>query len=135
MYISSFKSYDNTIGWLPGCRWGDCYSEMLRGLRASWDSNPQSLSLMSESHSVMSDSLGPHGLKPTRLLCPWISPGQRLEWVAVPFSRGSSQPKDQGSNPSLLHSRRIIYHLSHQGSLTTIYIYNLFLIFFNASSL
>ena len=26
--------------------------------------------------SVMSDSLRPHGLKPTRLLCPWDSPGK-----------------------------------------------------------
>ena len=28
-----------------------------------------------------------------------------LEWVAISFSRGS--------NPSLLHSRQILYHLSH----------------------
>ena len=27
-------------------------------------------------HSVMSDSLWPHGLQPTRLLCPWDSPGK-----------------------------------------------------------
>ena len=26
--------------------------------------------------SVTSDSLGPHGLKPARLLCPWNSPGK-----------------------------------------------------------
>ena len=26
--------------------------------------------------SVMSDSLWPHGLKPTKLLCPWDSPGK-----------------------------------------------------------
>ena len=37
-----------------------------------------------------------------------------LEWVAVLFSRGSSQP--QGSNPGLLHCRQILYQLSHQGS-------------------
>ena len=30
----------------------------------------------SESHSVVSDSLQPHGLQPTKLLCPWNSPGQ-----------------------------------------------------------
>ena len=35
-----------------------------------------------------------------------------LEWVVIPFSRGSSQ----GSNPGLLHFRRILYHLSHQRS-------------------
>ena len=28
------------------------------------------------SHSVMSDSLWPHGLEPARLLCPWDSPGK-----------------------------------------------------------
>ena len=28
------------------------------------------------SHSVMSDSLGPHALQPTNLLCPWNSPGK-----------------------------------------------------------
>ena len=27
-------------------------------------------------HSVMSDSLRPHGLEPTRLLCPWDFPGK-----------------------------------------------------------
>ena len=29
------------------------------------------------SHSVMSDSLQPHGLQPTRLLCPWDLPGKK----------------------------------------------------------
>ena len=43
----------------------------------------------SESCSVVSDSLQSHGL-----YSPWNSPGQILEWVAFPFSRGSSQPKD-----------------------------------------
>ena len=37
-----------------------------------------------------------------------------LEWVAIPFSRGVFLT--QGLNPGLLHSRRILYHLSHQGS-------------------
>ena len=31
---------------------------------------------MCVSHSVMSYSLQPHGLKPARLLCPWDPPGQ-----------------------------------------------------------
>ena len=31
----------------------------------------------------------------TRLLCPWNSPGKELEWVAISFSKGSSQPRDQ----------------------------------------
>ena len=46
--------------------------------------------------SVMSDSLGPFGLKPARLLCPGDSFQARiLEWVAISFSRGSSWPRDQ----------------------------------------
>ena len=40
--------------------------------------------------------LQPHGLRPTRFLCPWDSPTARiLEWVAIPFSRGSSPPRDR----------------------------------------
>ena len=43
----------------------------------------------------MSDSLPPHGLQPTRLLCPWDSPGKNTRRVPISFSRGSSQPRDQ----------------------------------------
>ena len=38
-----------------------------------------------------------------------------LEWVAVPFSSGSSQPTDQ-THPGLPHCRWILYQLRHQGS-------------------
>ena len=52
----------------PSQRWKFAYSE-------------------SESHSVMSHSLWSHGL---------YSPGVGiLEWVAFPFSKGSSQPRDR----------------------------------------
>ena len=34
-----------------------------------------------------------------------------LEWVAISFSRGSSQPRDQ--TPGLPHCRQTLYHLSH----------------------
>ena len=43
-----------------------------------------------ESHSVVSDSLRPH-----RLYSPWNSPDQNTGVLAFPFSRGSSQPRDQ----------------------------------------
>ena len=36
-----------------------------------------------------------------------------LEWVAISFSRRSSQ---QGSNPGLPHCQQMLYHLSHQGT-------------------
>ena len=43
----------------------------------------------------MSSFLWPHGLGPARLLCNGILQPRVLEWVAVPFSRGSSQLGDQ----------------------------------------
>ena len=47
-----------------------------------------------------------------------------LEWVAFPFSRGSSQPRDR---TRLLHCRRILYQLSHQGSCLELHLIPLFL--------
>ena len=48
----------------------------------------EALMAMSESRSVVSDSLQPHGL-----YTPWNSPGQNTG-EAFPFSRGSSQPRN-----------------------------------------
>ena len=42
------------------------------------------------SHSVAPDSLRVHGPRATSCLCPWNS----LSKNTIPFSRGSSQPKD-----------------------------------------
>ena len=64
--------------------------------------------------SVMSSSLLPHGLQPSRFLCPWTSPGKNtevdshslLQWI-FPIQR---------STLSLLHYRQILYQLSHHGS-------------------
>ena len=38
------------------------------------------------SRSVVSDSLRPHGLEPTRLLCPWNFPGKSTGVGAIAFS-------------------------------------------------
>ena len=43
----------------------------------------------SESRSVVSDSLRPHGLSVHGILQARI-----LDWVAYPFSRGSSRPRN-----------------------------------------
>ena len=82
---------------------------------------------MKESQSVVSDFCDPldcivQGILQVRI----------LEWVAFPFSRGSFQSREntgvgslsllqgifpiQGSNPSLLHCRWILYQLSYEGS-------------------
>ena len=34
----------------------------------------------------MSNSVRPHRWQPTRLRCPWDSPGKNTEWVAISFS-------------------------------------------------
>ena len=54
--------------------------------------------------SAMSDSPRPQGLWPNRLLC-GILQARILEWVAIPFSRGTFLI--QGLNLGLLHCRQI----------------------------
>ena len=66
------------------------------------------------SHSVMSDSLQPHGLWPSRLLCSWDSPGKNTGVDSHSLLPGIFPT--QGSNPGLPHCSPIPYHLSHQGS-------------------
>ena len=68
----------------------------------------------SVSRSVMFDSLQPHGLQPTRILCPWDFPGKDTG-VGCHFLLHGVFPT-QGLNPGLLHCRQILYHLSYQGS-------------------
>jgi len=68
----------------------------------------------SESCSVMSDSLRPHGLQPARLLCPWNSPGKNTGVGSLSLLQGIFATQE--SNPGLMHRRWILYHLSHQGS-------------------
>ena len=61
-----------------------------------------------KSRSVVSDSLWSH-----KLYSPWNSPGQNTG-VAFPFSRGSSQPRDQAQ---VIHiTDGFFYQLSHKGS-------------------
>ena len=65
--------------------------------------------MWSESHSVMSNSLRPHGL-----YGPWNSPGHSTEVGNLSFLQGIFPT--QGLNPDLQHSRMILYQLSHKGS-------------------
>ena len=64
------------------------------------------------SRFVMSNSLWPQGLYPTRLLCP-CSLGKNTGVGCHSLLQGIVQK--QGSNPGLLHCRQIPYHLIHQG--------------------
>ena len=57
---------------------------------------------------------GPRGgsylLQPTRLLCPWDSPGKKTGVGSHPLLQGIFPT--QGSNPDFLHCRRILIRLS-----------------------
>ena len=48
----------------------------------------------SVSHSVVSDSLQPHRCCPPGFSVHGILQGRILQWVAIPFSRGSSRPRN-----------------------------------------
>ena len=64
---------------------------------------------MSESRSVVSDSLWPHGL-----YSPRNSPVQNTGVTSLSLLQGIFPA--QGSNSDLLHCRQILYQLSHKGS-------------------
>ena len=66
------------------------------------------------SRSVMSTSVGPHGLQPAKLLYPWDSPVKNTREGCHSLLQGIFPT--QGSNPGLLHGRQILYCLSYQGS-------------------
>ena len=68
----------------------------------------------SVSSSVMSDSLQPHGLQPSRLLCPWDSPGKNTGVGCHSLLQGIFLTQE--SNLGIPHCRQILYHLSHQES-------------------
>ena len=70
-----------------------------------------------ESHSVVSDSLPPHGLYSS-----WNSPGQNTEVGSYCLLQGIFPT--QGLNSGLLHCRQILYQLSHQGRPGTHYSYS-----------
>ena len=74
-----------------------------------WAHKKRSTLLVTESHSVLSDSLRPHGL-----YSPWNSPGQNTGVGSLSLLQGILPT--QGSNPGLPHCRRILHQLSHQGS-------------------
>ena len=73
-----------------------------------------SLTHTSVSLSVVSDSLQPHGLQPTRLLYPWNFPGMNTRVGCHFLPQGIFLIQE--SNPGLLHCRQILYQLSYEGS-------------------
>ena len=75
-------------------------------------------------YSVMSNSLQPPGLWPSRLFCSWNSPGKKTGVGSLSLLQGIFLTR--GSNLSLLHCRQILYRVSHQESLMIRNVENLF---------
>ena len=67
---------------------------------------------VSDSRSVMSNSLRPHGLEPTRVLFPWDSLGKNTGVGSHSLLLGIFLT--QGSNLGLLHCRQTLYSLSQR---------------------
>ena len=63
----------------------------------------------SESHSVVSNSMRPHGL-----YSPWNSLGQNTGVSSLSLLQGIFST--EGSHPGLPRCRRILYQLGHKGS-------------------
>ena len=70
--------------------------------------------LESISHSVISTSLQSHGLRSTRVICPWDSSDNNIGVGCHALLQGIVPI--QGSNLSLLHCKEILFCLSYQGS-------------------
>ena len=89
---------------------GDCSHEIKRLLLLRRKAMTKLDSILkrseSESHSVASDSLQPHGL-----YSPWNSPGQNTGVISL-----SLLQQILPTNWGLLHCRQILYQLSYQGS-------------------
>ena len=64
--------------------------------------------------SVVSNTLWPYGLQPTRLLCPWDFPGKNTGMGCHSLFQGIFPT--QGSNPLLPHWHADSLPLSHQGN-------------------
>ena len=107
-----FKTLDHN-GKVPTAR---CPHTRIRDLLKKKESE-------SVSHSVMSDSLRPHGLLPTRLLCPWNSPGKNTGVGSHSLLQGIFLT--QGSNLDLPHCRQILLLYEPPGKPIDIHTHNL----------
>ena len=78
---------------------------------------PRSLEMLMLLVAQLSNSFQCYGQEPTRILCHEILQARILEWFAMLFSRGSSQPRDQAHvSGAPCVGMRVLYHWSHLGS-------------------
>ena len=125
-YLSFHKSYRTLEGIIFSTHWLFCFLSFHSQSSKPGSPTLQADALTSEppgkpkreiewSHSVVSDTLQPRGLWPTRLLCPWDFPGKNTG-VGCQFLLQEIF-LTQGLNPGLPHCRQMLYCLIYQGSL------------------
>ena len=88
--IAEMTRRSSWVHWI--CKWRMQWSENSKIQRKPWNMGEVVMFLCV--CSVVSDSLRPHGLQPTRLLCPWDSVGfSRQEyWSGLPFPSPGDLP-------------------------------------------
>ena len=117
--INSYHCQNKQFVWAHWLCWLDSNKCIYKTSRDFMNYEMQNIS-----SSVMSDSSQSHWLQPSRLLCPWNSPGKNTGVGSHSLLQGIFWI--QGLNLCLLHCRQIFYHLSHQGSLSwTILMFNI----------
>ena len=95
------------------CRFVIAFLPRSKRLLIPWLQLPSTVVLVWKwSHSVVSNSLQSHGLWPTRLLCPWDSPGKNAGVGCHFLLQGIFLT--QGLNLGLLHCRQTFYPRSYQ---------------------
>ena len=100
---SKLRGVWKTENWVMATFWSNLFFFMNSCFLVPFPPNPsESRDLLqsgevfnsSVSRSVMLTLCYPRTAAP-RLLCPWVLQARLLEWVAIPFSRGSSSPRDR----------------------------------------
>ena len=109
------------------CEWAaPTNQQKCGGSLLSWftpQSNPTARCVLLSLNCVQ--LLATYGLSPSGSSVHGDSPGKNTGVGVMPSSRGSSQLRNRTrvSNPGLLHCKRILYCLSHQGSPVAIWRY------------
>ena len=105
--LSEVRTRTSHVSCWGGCSLHTGESRWRFSFRVMWSD----LSCESESHLVVSNSLWPHG-RPHGLYSPWNSSGQNTGVGSLSLLQELFPTR--GSNPGLLHYRRILYQLSHK---------------------
>ena len=120
-------------GIFPTEGWNLCFLHWRRLYHLSYQGSSYVLKVKKWSHSVVSDSLRPCGLKPTRLLCPWDFPGKSTGVDCHFLLQGIFLT--QGLNPGPLHYKQTLLPSEPPGKSLKLHSNNIYLVKFTFSDL